>query len=48
MCARDQVMNVGKVGYGTFDRYYGIVGRISVVIRVGRDRSDVEVDQVYL
>jgi hypothetical protein len=39
-------MNVGKVGYGTFDRCYGIVGRIFVVIRVGRDRSDVEAASV--
>jgi hypothetical protein len=39
-------MNVGKVGYGTFDRYYGIVGRIFAIIRVGRDRSDVEADPV--
>jgi hypothetical protein len=39
-------MNVGKVGYGTFDRYYGIVGRIFVYLRTGRDRSDVETDPV--
>jgi len=28
-------MNVGKVGYGTFDRDDGIVGRVFVIIRVG-------------
>jgi hypothetical protein len=35
MCARDQVMNVGKVGYGTFDRYYGI-RRANLRIPTGR------------
>ena len=39
-------MNVGKVGYSTFDRYYGIVGRGFVVIRVGGDRTDGAADPV--
>ena len=46
MCARDQVMNVGKVGYGTFDRDDGIVGRVFVIIRVGGDRIDGAADPV--
>jgi hypothetical protein len=39
-------MNVGKVGYGTFDRFHGIVGRFFVFLRVGSDRSDVEAASV--